>query len=111
MSNKAIGAVLLLGAAAGGAFLAYKSGVFGDTSGFGFVPQGLSPDKDRAQRWLAAQLNRNEHNDLEQVEVMDNGLALETGKAAELARVVRSMRGSIRYENVTPYGIGRPEGT
>ena len=105
-SNKMIGGLLLAAAAAGGAFLAYKSGSFG---ALGFVPQSLSPDKDRAQRWLESQLKRGQHHDIPRAEVMDDGLAMESGKAAELANVVRRMRGGTKFEHVRSYGIGRPE--
>lgn len=109
--NKLIGGLLLTSAALGGALLAWKSGAFGATGAdSGFVPQGLSPDKDRAQRWLESQLNRDRHLDRPRVEAIDAGLSLETGKARELSNVIQRMRGnSVKYEHVSPYGVGVPE--
>ena len=75
----------------------------------GFTPQGLGPDKDRAQRWLSKQLRYTENDDAPRREVMKAGWALESGKAQALSDAVHRMRGSIRYETVSPWGFGRPE--
>lgn len=108
METKNILAGLLgLGAVAAGAYGVYRMQQEG---AFGFVPQGLSTDKDRAQRWLEAQTRYNRHMDTPKVEVMDNSMAMETGKAQELAKVIKRMRGSsVTYEQVSPWGVGRPE--
>lgn len=109
METKTVVAGLLglgaLGAGAYGIYLARK-----EASSMGFIPQDLGTDKTRAQQYLAAQTKYNRHVDVPRAEVMDNALAMETGKARELADVIHRMRGSaVRYERVSPWGVGRPE--
>lgn len=96
-----------IGAGAYGVYLMSKENG-GET---GFVPQDLGgTDKARAQRWLAARTKYNQHMDKPRAEVMDNSLAMDTGKAQELAKVIKRMRGdSVTYEKVSPWGVGRPE--
>lgn len=100
--------LLALGAVGAGAYGIYRASQ--ENSGMGFIPQGIGTDKARAQRWLEAQTRYNRHLDSSKTEVMDNALAMETGKAQELARVIKTMRGSsVTYEKVSPWGVGRPE--
>jgi len=101
--------LFVLGAAGAGAYGIYlMSKENGGATGF--VPQELGTDKARAQRWLAARTRYNQHMDKPRAEVMDNSLAMETGKAQELAKVIKRMRGdSVTYEKVSPWGVGRPE--
>lgn len=109
METKTMVAGLLgLGALGAGVYGLYLMGK--EASSFGFIPQDLGTDKTRAQQYLAAQTKYGRHMDTPKTEVMNNALAMETGKAQELSKVIHRMRGSaVRYEKVSPWGVGRPE--
>jgi hypothetical protein len=70
---------------------------------------GMGPDKERAQRWLAAKTEHQGETPVEH-EIIDTESGMELERHGEFAKVLQRAYGqSVAYEHVPWNGIGRPE--